>query len=126
GCTSAGLHPAFEEQRSLPPWSRLRRAGTDIPHFDGESKSNRPRLRPNSSSKSYLFQESQACRNLGFRRRRFILDEVPFNSSLFSGLEQGSQFNPSGAECDVIRSEEHTSELQSRFDLVCRLLLEKK
>src|SRR5207249_11042841 len=37
--------------------------------------------------------------------------------------------------CDLIgkrawltrtRSEEHTSELQSRFDLVCRLLLEKK
>src|SRR5207249_8958494 len=26
----------------------------------------------------------------------------------------------------VRRSEEHTSELQSRFDLVCRLLLEKK
>src|SRR5438067_4451411 len=30
--------------------------------------------------------------------------------------------------CTMIhnRSEEHTSELQSRFDLVCRLLLEKK
>src|SRR5699024_2773382 len=27
---------------------------------------------------------------------------------------------------DIGRSEEHTSELQSRFDLVCRLLLEKK
>src|SRR5690349_24069073 len=27
---------------------------------------------------------------------------------------------------DVERSEEHTSELQSRRDLVCRLLLEKK
>src|SRR5699024_12601706 len=26
----------------------------------------------------------------------------------------------------IQRSEEHTSELQSRFDLVCRLLLEKK
>src|SRR5699024_11491469 len=26
----------------------------------------------------------------------------------------------------VDRSEEHTSELQSRFDIVCRLLLEKK
>src|SRR5699024_11429734 len=25
----------------------------------------------------------------------------------------------------IVRSEEHTSELQSRFDLVCRLLLEK-
>src|SRR5699024_11387228 len=31
----------------------------------------------------------------------------------------------SAAGCTV-RSEEHTSELQSRFDLVCRLLLEKK
>src|SRR5699024_12365564 len=27
--------------------------------------------------------------------------------------------------CGELRSEEHTSELQSRFDLVCRLLLEK-
>src|SRR5437868_12018274 len=27
---------------------------------------------------------------------------------------------------EMLRSEEHTSELQSRFDLVCRLLLEKK
>src|SRR5438067_6635477 len=32
---------------------------------------------------------------------------------------------PSGAS-SARRSEEHTSELQSRFDLVCRLLLEKK
>src|SRR5699024_11593081 len=29
-------------------------------------------------------------------------------------------------ELSDIRSEEHTSELQSRFELVCRLLLEKK
>src|SRR5699024_12072312 len=32
----------------------------------------------------------------------------------------------SGSSCTFVRSEEHTSELQSRFDLVCRLLLEKK
>src|SRR5699024_11673022 len=30
------------------------------------------------------------------------------------------------ADIGEIRSEEHTSELQSRFDIVCRLLLEKK
>src|SRR5699024_11377986 len=29
-------------------------------------------------------------------------------------------------QCDRLRSAEHTSELQSRFDLVCRLLLENK
>src|SRR5207249_7395213 len=33
---------------------------------------------------------------------------------------------PTTTNLAVLRSEEHTSELQSRFDLVCRLLLEKK
>src|SRR5688572_31616655 len=31
-----------------------------------------------------------------------------------------------GRKRDVLRSEEHTSELQSQSNLVCRLLLEKK
>src|SRR2546428_6285543 len=31
-----------------------------------------------------------------------------------------------GEDKEIRRSEEHTSELQSRSDLVCRLLLEKK
>src|SRR6266516_723958 len=30
------------------------------------------------------------------------------------------------SSCPGLRSEEHTSELQSPYDLVCRLLLEKK
>src|SRR5438309_8368885 len=34
--------------------------------------------------------------------------------------------NPKVQEYDIARSEEHTSELQSQFHLVCRLLLEKK
>src|SRR5207249_7719096 len=34
--------------------------------------------------------------------------------------------SPSANSAYSARSEEHTSELQSRFDLVCRLLLEKK
>src|SRR5699024_11984761 len=46
----------------------------------------------------------------------------------FSGVEKhGCDFvrRLTGGSA-VLRSEEHTSELQSRFDLVCRLLLEKK
>src|SRR5699024_10683627 len=35
-------------------------------------------------------------------------------------------FKVLGGSYAMGRSEEHTSELQSRFDLVCRLLLEKK
>src|SRR2546422_7593209 len=40
------------------------------------------------------------------------------------GLFHGS--NPHTAAASEPRSEEHTSELQSRLHLVCRLLLEKK
>src|SRR5438874_12943969 len=45
---------------------------------------------------------------------------VPFGHAL---LDVCSVQNP---WCAPARSEEHTSELQSRRDLVCRLLLEKK
>src|SRR5699024_12093403 len=47
---------------------------------------------------------SESRRNEGFKSMKSVVHEV---------YEQ-------------VRSEEHTSELQSRFDLVCRLLLEKK
>src|SRR5437870_8143874 len=39
---------------------------------------------------------------------------------------EGASAEGSGPRGDNIRSEEHTSELQSRGHLVCRLLLEKK
>src|SRR3712207_8396323 len=48
------------------------------------------------------------------------------------GVEEAAQEQPAGGQGDVVdravdaRSEEHTSELQSRQYLVCRLLLEKK
>src|SRR5699024_12841392 len=43
------------------------------------------------------------------------------------GLFEHFKFdNTIGHDLIRLRSEEHTSELQSRFDLVCRLLLEKK
>src|SRR5438067_4061797 len=45
--------------------------------------------------------------------RRFFFD-------VFHHIAHGLQF------LGVFEIEEHTSELQSRFDLVCRLLLEKK
>src|SRR3989440_7967006 len=44
------------------------------------------------------------------------------------GIAQAERmyFAQNSTYADQIRSEEHTSELQSRSDLVCRLLLEKK
>src|SRR6266513_2676988 len=51
-------------------------------------------------------------------------DALPICSdspSAFNVRRNSREVNP-----PKFRSEEHTSELQSRFDLVCRLLLEKK
>src|SRR2546422_3015810 len=49
---------------------------------------------------------------------------VPTQTSQPSGRTWTVQFTGSMVAC--ARSEEHTSELQSRLHLVCRLLLEKK
>src|SRR2546430_13174485 len=40
--------------------------------------------------------------------------------------EIGERADPAEHRVDRVRSEEHTSELQSQSNLVCRLLLEKK
>src|SRR5699024_12786795 len=59
----------------------------------------------------------------------------PLGNLIISGIAemQGSTYNAMQlltkffhVTGKIYRSEEHTSELQSRFDLVCRLLLEKK
>src|SRR5206468_7340878 len=43
------------------------------------------------------------------------------------GIAAGTDQKKDGARAEPsVRSEEHTSELQSRSDIVCRLLLEKK
>src|SRR5690242_21528148 len=58
---------------------------------------------------------------LGRRQHRRVLADGPRVSQLAVGFEVEND--------DVVRhvrSEEHTSELQSHVNLVCRLLLEKK
>src|SRR2546422_11004011 len=50
-----------------------------------------------------------------------ILDEQAFHVAV-----HGVLFHFARVVRHVVRSEEHTSELQSRLHLVCRLLLEKK
>src|SRR5699024_11910566 len=53
-----------------------------------------------------------------------VQPEAAFQTPLFLGRYVNRMYEE--LEPMHIRSEEHTSELQSRFDLVCRLLLEKK
>src|SRR5699024_11520837 len=65
-----------------------------------------------------------------------ILSRPSFSACFFTTSEDGTTImrvsaaivrpSTTSAAARRSRSEEHTSELQSRFDLVCRLLLEKK
>src|SRR5438067_12408930 len=67
--------------------------------------------------RSTLFPYTTLFRSLAFARAvEDALDvDVPQRATWLRALA-----------AELERSEEHTSELQSRFDLVCRLLLEKK
>src|SRR5437868_12504104 len=51
-------------------------------------------------------------------------DALPILRRPAPAVHTGRDVGPAAGPAS--RSEEHTSELQSRFDLVCRLLLEKK
>src|SRR2546430_4874464 len=66
----------------------------------------------------------------GFKKfvRESLEVQVDVTSRADAALEVGavSQTVEVTTEAPILRSEEHTSELQSQSNLVCRLLLEKK
>src|SRR5207248_11578700 len=70
---------------------------------------------------STLFPYTTLFRSVAFRLGEVaevsvvIMQSAKIQAGLFDGVNQRDD-----------RSEEHTSELQSPYDLVCRLLLEKK
>src|SRR5256885_2934906 len=63
-----------------------------------------------------------------FRSRGQALERDPekYFVSIFGTPSEKQTWCPSTRQPHVCRSEEHTSELQSPCNLVCRLLLEKK
>src|SRR2546421_8806078 len=64
--------------------------------------------------RSTLFPYTTLFRSTGIRRARQV------------AVTEANLFASTRLSAPNRRSEEHTSELQSRSDLVCRLLLEKK
>src|SRR5690349_24232954 len=64
------------------------------------------------------------CRCISFRSSVVVLTRFAAPSAADATAPGNSAEKPGPTR--MARSEEHTSELQSRRDLVCRLLLEKK
>src|SRR5687768_18060129 len=59
-------------------------------------------------------------------RSRFDLPEPASSDAALAAYDRALSQHPRTRLLLLTRSEEHTSELQSRLHLVCRLLLEKK
>src|SRR5690606_41194865 len=96
-----------------------------------------PRLPPRSTLFPYttLFRSAQPAlpwwQELTPRQIARLADEDGVAILPLAAIEQHGEHLPLSTDLDIARglqqrSEEHTSELQSRENLVCRLLLEKK
>src|SRR5438309_6442234 len=77
---------------------------------------------------SLVFEERHGTKGKASEHFYRLRDSSPELSDLFEGIAFRPKRLPHLQAADFIayRSEEHTSELQSQFHLVCRLLLEKK
>src|SRR5438093_6489812 len=82
----------------------------------------RPAQPPDTMSWSAMREAAKDCEacHLYKRATQTVFGEGPKSATMMLVGEQPGDYE------DVARSEEHTSELQSLTNLVCRLLLEKK
>src|SRR5438132_4439732 len=69
-----------------------------------------------------LFKDRNVIHELQ-ETHRVLWEEI---GKVFTGVSLLREMSPRSRDLISSRSEEHTSELQSHSDLVCRLLLEKK
>src|SRR5437016_9813537 len=85
--------------------------------------------------RSTLFPYTTLFRSVVVENQVALGDEIPVRRTLerlrAEGLDRHDAVHAAGSVLakriyDLLRSEEHTSELQSLTNLVCRLLLEKK
>src|SRR2546430_3801803 len=79
--------------------------------------------------RSTLFPYTTLFRSLGLRKR--TVGHHPLAVAYPDAGGRGGRLERGGGailacRIELVRSEEHTSELQSQSNLVCRLLLEKK
>ena len=91
--------------------------GTLIAYVDGELDTQTAR-----EVEATLAADPQARQYVEHLRALSALTRIAFNDTLHEAVPQGLK----DAAMGRTRSEEHTSELQSHHELVCRLLLEKK
>src|SRR5438309_4898201 len=89
--------------------------------FDSEQRESRERAGPPST---IMAHDKGLSTSIGWRNKDAYGRQIPHKSRAQIYRLRKWQHRIRTRPCS--RSEEHTSELQSQFHLVCRLLLEKK
>src|SRR5437773_11582200 len=100
------IHAVHNHWPPPPPWPDIERANNNA-RSDGAKNSNN-KIVPRHASDTLNPSVSATCRSHSF------------------SLHAAGVLERASTAWRGTRSEEHTSELQSHHDLVCRLLLEKK
>src|SRR5699024_6196192 len=137
GATAAARLRRLDEQAEIIILERsgyISYANCGLPYYIGGEITERENLTLQTPESFYRRFR------IDVRVRQEVIEIDPKNKSVtVYKLEDGTQYQeyydklilspgakPVIPDTPGVRSEEHTSELQSRFDLVCRLLLEKK
>src|SRR5699024_11376403 len=110
----------------------LVKVGADVSNFTSSLRQATSEMRSFSSQASSQMSGMQSAANsmssIGSTMTRNVT--LPLvgvgTAAAITGAKFQRQMSTVGAVSGATRSEEHTSELQSRFDLVCCLLLEKE
>ena len=106
------LHDALPILNAVPGFSKL--CAANLSKLTGENFETATDLVEATPDTGAYVSYSSALKRLAIKLSKICNDLRLMASGPRCGLNE------------INRSEEHTSELQSRFDLVCRLLLEKK
>src|SRR2546422_8412097 len=88
-----------------------------------EAERQQPRRHAGGQDRQEIPDGMRAAMHLGGEALEMLLDEEEAQELVVGERDRDE---PGRGDREKQRSEEHTSELQSRLHLVCRLLLEKK
>src|SRR5688500_19926822 len=103
-------------------------AATTIKDLASEAQVNSALLYYYFADKQTLYRETlrHIAERLSDSAGRRLDDELAPDDAIRRFVQQQAEFLIANPHVPRLRSEEHTSELQSPCNLVCRLLLEKK
>src|SRR5699024_11665669 len=128
--TTGAMTTSDMPQRINRDWTRGRSSSSTVattvaPTVEKGDKSTTEAQMPRDAITAHPARSPRVTKGIARGINAAIIPVVDANAATKEPIKQITKAASHGLPTSD-RSEEHTSELQSRFDLVCRLLLEKK